>query len=47
MNLVEGIHPATWLTEDIDRLTTFYERVLDARKTLDMTEEGVRHGIRR
>jgi catechol 2,3-dioxygenase-like lactoylglutathione lyase family enzyme len=43
MDLVEGIHHATWLTEDIERLTAFYERVLDARKTLDMTEEGVRH----
>ena len=43
MVLVEGIHHATWLTEDIDRLTGFYERVLDASKTLDMTEEGVRH----
>ena len=43
MNLVEGIHHATWLTEDIDRLTAFYERVLEASKTLDMTEEGVRH----
>ena len=41
--LVEGIHHATWLTDDIDRLTAFYERVLGARKTLDMTEEGVRH----
>ncbi len=43
MELVEGIHHASWLTEDIDRLTGFYERVLDASKTLDMTEEGVRH----
>jgi catechol 2,3-dioxygenase-like lactoylglutathione lyase family enzyme len=43
MSLVEGIHHATWLTDDMDRLTGFYERVLGARKTLDMTEEGVRH----
>ena len=43
MNLVDGIHHATWLTEDIERLTAFYERVLDASKTLDMTKEGVRH----
>jgi catechol 2,3-dioxygenase-like lactoylglutathione lyase family enzyme len=43
MTLVEGMHHATFLTEDMDRLTTFYERVLDARKTVDMTEEGVRH----
>ena len=41
--LVEGIHHITFLTEDIERLSAFYERVLGARKTLDMTEEGVRH----
>ena len=43
MKLLEGVHHATFLTEDIDRLTAFYERVFDATKTLDMTEEGVRH----
>ncbi len=43
MGLVEGVHHTTFLTEDIDRLTAFYERVVDARKTLDMTEESVRH----
>jgi catechol 2,3-dioxygenase-like lactoylglutathione lyase family enzyme len=41
--LVDGIHHVTFLTEDIERLSAFYERVLDAKKTLDMTEEGVRH----
>lgn len=43
MRLVEGVHHLTFLTEDVDRLAAFYERVLEARKTLDMTEEGVRH----
>lgn len=43
MTLAHGVHHATFLTEDVDRLTAFYERVFDARKTLDMTEEGVRH----
>jgi len=43
MKLVEGAHHMTFLTEDLDRLTAFYERVFDATKTLDMTEEGVRH----
>ncbi len=43
MSLVAGVHHVTFLTEDIERLTAFYERVFDARKTLDMTEEGVRH----
>jgi catechol 2,3-dioxygenase-like lactoylglutathione lyase family enzyme len=43
MTLVEGMHHVTFLTEDVDRLTAFYERVFDATKTLDMKEEGVRH----
>ena len=41
--LVDGIHHLTFLTEDIERLSAFYERVLGVRRTLDMTEEGVRH----
>jgi catechol 2,3-dioxygenase-like lactoylglutathione lyase family enzyme len=43
MRLVEGVHHLTFLTEDLDSLVTFYERVFGAMKTLDMTEEGVRH----
>jgi catechol 2,3-dioxygenase-like lactoylglutathione lyase family enzyme len=43
MKLVEGVHHVTFLTEDLDRLTAFYARVFEATKTLDMTEEGVRH----
>jgi catechol 2,3-dioxygenase-like lactoylglutathione lyase family enzyme len=43
MKLVEGVHHVTFLTEDLDRLTAFYGRVFEATKTLDMTEEGVRH----
>lgn len=43
MSLVEGVHHLTFLTEDLDRLVAFYERVFEAKKTLDMTEEGVRH----
>jgi len=45
MRLVGGVHHVTFLTEDIDRLAAFYERVFDAAKTLDMTEEGVRHAF--
>jgi catechol 2,3-dioxygenase-like lactoylglutathione lyase family enzyme len=41
--LVDGIHHITFLTDDIERLSAFYERVLDAETTLDLTEEGVRH----
>ena len=43
MALVEGIQHVTFLTDDIDRLAAFYERVFDVRKTLDITEEGRRH----
>jgi catechol 2,3-dioxygenase-like lactoylglutathione lyase family enzyme len=43
MSLADGVHHVTFLTEDIDRLSAFYSRVFDARKTLDMTEEGARH----
>lgn len=43
MALVDGLHHVTFLTDDLDRVVAFYERVFDATKTLDMTEEGVRH----
>jgi catechol 2,3-dioxygenase-like lactoylglutathione lyase family enzyme len=43
MELVEGVHHVTFLTEDIDRLAAFYERVFDATKTFDVSEEGIRH----
>lgn len=43
MTLIEGMHHVTFLSDDLDRLAAFYERVFDARKTLDMTEEGIRH----
>ena len=39
MSLLGGVHHVTFLTEDIDRLSAFYERVFDASTTLDMTEE--------
>jgi catechol 2,3-dioxygenase-like lactoylglutathione lyase family enzyme len=43
MQLVDGVHHLTFLTEDMDRLVAFYECVFDAEVTLDMTEEGARH----
>ena len=45
MQLVDGIHHVTFLTEDMDRLLDFYVRVFDAQLTLDMTEQGVRHAF--
>ena len=43
VKLLEGVHHVTFLTEDVHRLTAFYQRVFDATKTLDLTEAGVRH----
>jgi catechol 2,3-dioxygenase-like lactoylglutathione lyase family enzyme len=43
MRLVDGVHHLTFLTDAMDRLVAFYERVFEADVTLDMTEEGVRH----
>ena len=43
MRLVEGIQHLNFLSEDLDRLAGFYERVFEAKKTLDLTEEGLRH----
>jgi catechol 2,3-dioxygenase-like lactoylglutathione lyase family enzyme len=43
MGLVEGIEHLTLLSDDLDRLAAFYERVFEAKKTLDLTEEGFRH----
>jgi catechol 2,3-dioxygenase-like lactoylglutathione lyase family enzyme len=43
MKLLDGIHHVTFLTENVDRLAAFYERVFEATKTLDMSEQGVRH----
>lgn len=40
-----GVHHLTNLTADLDRLISFYERVFDARVTLDMEEEGLRHAF--
>jgi catechol 2,3-dioxygenase-like lactoylglutathione lyase family enzyme len=40
---LNGIHHLTSLTADLDRLIDFYQRVFDARVTLDMEEDGLRH----
>jgi catechol 2,3-dioxygenase-like lactoylglutathione lyase family enzyme len=47
VQLVDGVHHVTFLTEDMDRLLGFYVRVFDAEVTLDMTEEGLRHAFLR
>jgi catechol 2,3-dioxygenase-like lactoylglutathione lyase family enzyme len=44
-DMLDGIHHLTTLTADLDRLIGFYERVFDARVTLDLQEEGLRHAF--
>jgi catechol 2,3-dioxygenase-like lactoylglutathione lyase family enzyme len=43
VQLTDGVHHLTFLTEDMERLVAFYVRVFEAELTLDMTEEGARH----
>jgi catechol 2,3-dioxygenase-like lactoylglutathione lyase family enzyme len=43
--LLNDIHHLTFITADMDRLTTFYERVFGARVILDLEEEGLRHAF--
>jgi catechol 2,3-dioxygenase-like lactoylglutathione lyase family enzyme len=45
MALVNGMHHLAFLTADIDRLSSFYERIFDARVTLDRDDEGLRHAF--
>jgi catechol 2,3-dioxygenase-like lactoylglutathione lyase family enzyme len=45
MTLVKDLHHMTFLTADMDRLIAFYERIFDARVTLDRTDEGRRHAF--
>jgi hypothetical protein len=41
--LLDDIHHPTFITADMDRLISFYERVFEARTTVDLEEEGLRH----
>jgi catechol 2,3-dioxygenase-like lactoylglutathione lyase family enzyme len=43
--LVNDLHHMTFLTADMDRLISFYERIFDARVTLDSEEVGLRHAF--
>jgi catechol 2,3-dioxygenase-like lactoylglutathione lyase family enzyme len=43
--LVNDLHHMTFITADMDRLIAFYERIFDARTTLDLEEEGLRHAF--
>jgi catechol 2,3-dioxygenase-like lactoylglutathione lyase family enzyme len=45
MMLLNDLHHLTFLTGDMDRLLAFYQRVFEARVTLDLEEEGLRHAF--
>jgi catechol 2,3-dioxygenase-like lactoylglutathione lyase family enzyme len=43
--LLDDINHLTFITADMDRLISFYERVFGARTTADLEEEGLRHAF--
>jgi catechol 2,3-dioxygenase-like lactoylglutathione lyase family enzyme len=43
--LLDDIHHLTFITADMDRLISFYERAFGARTTVDLEEEGLRHAL--
>jgi catechol 2,3-dioxygenase-like lactoylglutathione lyase family enzyme len=43
--LLDDINHLTFVTADMDRLISFYERVFGARTTVDLEEEGLRHAL--
>ena len=45
MQLLNDIHHLTFITADMDRLISFYERIFGARVTVDIEEEGLRHAF--
>jgi catechol 2,3-dioxygenase-like lactoylglutathione lyase family enzyme len=45
MTLLNGIQHLTFVTSDMDRPISFYERLFGARVTVDLEEEGLRHAL--
>ena len=45
MTLVNGLHHAAFVTADLDRLISFYERVFDAHVVFDRQDNGLRHAL--
>ncbi|WP_228040864.1 VOC family protein [Nodosilinea sp. LEGE 07088] len=43
MKLLNDIQHLTFITTDMDRLIAFYERVFEAKVTVDLDEDGLRH----
>jgi catechol 2,3-dioxygenase-like lactoylglutathione lyase family enzyme len=45
MRLTSGFSHIATMTDDVDRLVRFYERVFGAEVMWDMEEEGLRHAV--
>ena len=45
MALLNDLHHLAFLTADLDRLISFYQRIFDARVTLDRADDGRRHAF--
>ena len=45
MKLLNDIHHLAMITEDMDRLISFYERVFEAEVIVDLEEDGLRHAF--
>lgn len=43
MKLLNDIQHLTFITADMDRLIAFYEHIFEARVTVNLEEEGLRH----
>jgi catechol 2,3-dioxygenase-like lactoylglutathione lyase family enzyme len=45
MKLLNDIHHLTFITADMDRLISFYERIFEAQVIVDLEEDGLRHAF--
>jgi catechol 2,3-dioxygenase-like lactoylglutathione lyase family enzyme len=45
VTLLNDLHHLAFVTADMDRLISFYERMFDARVTLDRDDGGLRHAF--
>jgi catechol 2,3-dioxygenase-like lactoylglutathione lyase family enzyme len=45
MRLTTGFSHIATITDDVDRLLSFYERIFGAETSYDMEEDGLRHAV--
>jgi catechol 2,3-dioxygenase-like lactoylglutathione lyase family enzyme len=45
MQLINDINHLTFVTADMDRLISFYQRIFEAQVVADLEEEGLRHAM--